>query len=463
MVQWRFSAGNPALQSCGAARDGRIEIEGSEGTALFGPYLELPAGKVTARVRLAGEARGQVWADIAADEGRRVFAEHAVTLDGSDGAIELTADLAETVQDVEVRVQLRGDSRFAIAGLEIDLEQASPPAPDPARPVGFESRKTYAEKLESGFIQRYLSGATVIELGYKGYIGGTVPIVPQAIGIDLGYPGYDGSTLPFADDSVDAIYSSHCFEHIPDYITVLRDWYRLLKTGGHIVMVVPHQYLFEKRRHLPSPSNPDHRRYYTPESLCREIAEAFEENSYRIRHLTENDRGFNYEGLPEGPSYGLYEIEVVIEKIEKPYWNLVDNSVRAYPPAEFLTHLPRADPWSIDLDLSIARECQVWGPYIRLGRADYEAEFFLEGDAGATGPLEQEITLDVACMGERIAHVTLAGEAGRRLLQGGRIAMPFAAAGDDRHWEFRIYPGAEPSAERVRFKGVVIHYAKRPR
>src|ERR1700690_1102541 len=92
-------------------------------------------------------------------------------------------------------------------------------APPEQRAVGTEASKTIAEKYRNGFVARYLSGANILDIGYRGYLHDAVPIVPQAIGIDLEYPGYDGKTLPFEDNSQDAVFSSHCLEHIDDYKT----------------------------------------------------------------------------------------------------------------------------------------------------------------------------------------------------------------------------------------------------
>ena len=45
--------------------------------------------------------------------------------------------------------------------------------------------------------------------------------------------------LPFDDDSVDAVYSAHCLEHI-DYKKVLREIVRVCKVGATVQIVVPH-------------------------------------------------------------------------------------------------------------------------------------------------------------------------------------------------------------------------------
>jgi SAM-dependent methyltransferase len=190
------------------------------------------------------------------------------------------------------------------------------------RPVGTEARKTLGIKLADGFIQRYVSGPNVLDIGYKGYISDAVPIVPQAIGIDFDYPGYDGRTLPFADASQDAVYSSHCLEHIADYRQAIGEWFRVLKPGGYLIIVVPHQFLYEKRSRLPSRWNEDHKRFYTPASLMTEIEQSLTPNTYRLRQLVDNDLGYDYAIGPGEHAGGCYEIELVIQKLVPPAWEL---------------------------------------------------------------------------------------------------------------------------------------------
>ena len=215
------------------------------------------------------------------------------------------------------------------------------------RPVGEEARKSQARRRESGFTQRYLSGANILDIGYRGYIEDVVPIVPQAIGVELDYPGYDGRTLPFPEHSQDAVFASHCLEHIEDFRQSVRDWFRVLRVGGFLVIMVPHQYLYEKRLALPSHYNADHKRFYTPGSLMLDIEETLEPNSYRLRHLADNDMHFDYAIPPEKHSGGCYEIELVIERIAPPDWTLRsradDQAARppgVSPPAEVTTWSP---------------------------------------------------------------------------------------------------------------------------
>jgi SAM-dependent methyltransferase len=190
-------------------------------------------------------------------------------------------------------------------------------------PVQGEPSKTFLLKLTNGFFERFLSGPVVLDIGYKGAApDDAVPILPHAIGVDLDYPGYDGLRLPFADGAVDTIFASHVLEHILDYRSVLRDWYRTLRAGGFIVCIVPHHWLYEKKPDLPSRWNEDHKRFYTPASLLREFEESLPSNGYRIRHLVDNDLGYLYEIGPQQHAAGCYEIELVVEKIEAPSWDL---------------------------------------------------------------------------------------------------------------------------------------------
>lgn len=65
---------------------------------------------------------------------------------------------------------------------------------------------------------------------------------PKAIGIDI-LPVTDlkhsGDDLPFEDNQIDAIISRHSFEHFLDPVKVLKEWIRVLKKGGKIVIVLP--------------------------------------------------------------------------------------------------------------------------------------------------------------------------------------------------------------------------------
>jgi hypothetical protein len=103
---------------------------------------------------------------------------------------------------------------------------------------------------------------------------------------------------------------------------MIRDWHRVLRSGGFIVCLVPHQFLYEKKRSRPSLWNADHKRFYTPATLLGEFEASLQPNTYRVRHLRDNDENYTYHIGPEAHAEGGYEIELVVQKIDKPKWNL---------------------------------------------------------------------------------------------------------------------------------------------
>ncbi len=188
------------------------------------------------------------------------------------------------------------------------------------RPIGLEFRKSIRARVESGFMAKYLGGGNVLDIGYRGGDPNAVPLTASAIGVDLDYPCYDGRTLPFPEGSQDAVVSSHYMEHVTDAFNTIRDWYRVVRIGGFIVTIVPHQHLYEKKASLPSRWSAEHLRFYTPASLLAEFEAALPINGYRIRHLADNDANFNYDIGAQSHSSGCYEIELVVEKIRQPDW-----------------------------------------------------------------------------------------------------------------------------------------------
>ena len=96
-------------------------------------------------------------------------------------------------------------------------------------------------------------------------------VAPHAIGID-GVP-HDGPGGPslcmdctqydvFADGSMDFVFSSHFLEHVHHPEQVLKEWMRIIRPGGHLVMYLPH------KQHYPNigqyGANPDHKHDFMP-------------------------------------------------------------------------------------------------------------------------------------------------------------------------------------------------------
>lgn len=186
---------------------------------------------------------------------------------------------------------------------------------------GPETEKSHESRLKNGFYRAFMDGIG-LDIGYKGSIVDAEAVLPTSLGIDLGFPGYDGKTLPFKDESYDYVFSSHCLEHVSDYKSAIKEWFRVIKVGGHLVITVPHQFLYEKKKNLPSRWNSDHKRFYSPGRLLLEIEESLQSNTYRIAYLRDNDDNYDYSIPPSTHSGGAYEVELVVKKILPPKWDL---------------------------------------------------------------------------------------------------------------------------------------------
>ena len=183
--------------------------------------------------------------------------------------------------------------------------------------MGPELESAHKRREESGFYAKYMSGSG-LDIGFGDY-----DPAPNCVGIDLKTPGYDGLHLPVDNESQDFVFSSHCLEHIFEWSPAIIEWFRVLKTGGYLIIAVPHQFLYEKKVDLPSNWNGDHKRFYTPAILMDEIEYSLAPNSYRLRYLQDCDENFVYSIPAEQHSGGEYQIECVIQKIEPPKWKLL--------------------------------------------------------------------------------------------------------------------------------------------
>jgi len=156
----------------------------------------------------------------------------------------------------------------------------------------------------------------------------------QGYGLDIGYGGdlltencrcwdfEDGDAQTLAgvgDENCDFVYSSHTLEHMRDPTRALVNWWRVLRPGGHLILYLPHRDLYEKKQHLPSRWNLDHKHFFMPEKdeppdtigLLQLLETILPDGE--IVALKECSEGYTIDD-PLLHSNGEYSIEAVVRK-----------------------------------------------------------------------------------------------------------------------------------------------------
>ncbi len=74
-----------------------------------------------------------------------------------------------------------------------------------------------------------------------------------------------------ADQSCDFVFSSHLLEHLDNTDAALREWWRVIKQDGHLVLYLPHKEFYPN---IGEPgSNPDHRHDFLPADIIEAMSE----------------------------------------------------------------------------------------------------------------------------------------------------------------------------------------------
>jgi len=128
-------------------------------------------------------------------------------------------------------------------------------------------------------VKPYLKGIG-IDIGSQG-----APVVPNAWSFDLPQDkflqyngGYDprgpiqlrgdaAGPIPIDSESLDFVFSSHLLEDFVDWHPILKEWARLVKPGGYMVILVPDRELFLAALAKGQPPNDAHRHESHPGEL----------------------------------------------------------------------------------------------------------------------------------------------------------------------------------------------------
>jgi SAM-dependent methyltransferase len=90
---------------------------------------------------------------------------------------------------------------------------------------------------------------------------GPDPILPGVRTFDVG-DGDANEILKRVSGPFDFVFSSHCLEHMREPEDALGQWWQLVRPGGHLVVIVPDEDLYEQG-YFPSIFNPDHKATFT--------------------------------------------------------------------------------------------------------------------------------------------------------------------------------------------------------
>jgi ubiquinone/menaquinone biosynthesis C-methylase UbiE len=93
---------------------------------------------------------------------------------------------------------------------------------------------------------------------------------PQALGADIHLDlSKEHSLRIFADNSMDYVFSSHLLEDFESTLPILREWCRVVKPGGYLILYLPHGDLYPKAG-TPE-ANPSHKVDLYPDPLVTEL------------------------------------------------------------------------------------------------------------------------------------------------------------------------------------------------
>lgn len=90
---------------------------------------------------------------------------------------------------------------------------------------------------------------------------GPDPVTPEVDRFDVD-DGDANQITKYVNKRYDFVFSSHTLEHMRDPHAALREWWALVKPGGHLIVIVPDEDLYEQG-HFPSIFNGDHKWTFT--------------------------------------------------------------------------------------------------------------------------------------------------------------------------------------------------------
>jgi len=118
-----------------------------------------------------------------------------------------------------------------------------------------ETRKTNRLRDKKFFLD-YLQG-DVLDIG-----AGDNKITEGAVAFDIDSGDAQEILEHLEPETFDSVYSSHCLEHMKDAHAAIAQWWKIVRPGGYMIIIVPDEDLYEQNC-WPSMFNSDHKHTFT--------------------------------------------------------------------------------------------------------------------------------------------------------------------------------------------------------
>lgn len=166
---------------------------------------------------------------------------------------------------------------------------------------------------------------------------GNDPVLPHVKPFDTIH-GDANRISEHVDRQFDFVFSSHCLEHMHAPQEVIKEWFKIVKPGGYLYILVPDEDLYEQGV-FPSRFNPDHkwtftikkRQSWSPRSI--NLADLASQLDGEIISLELQDHNFDYSLYNHGFGWWGFRMWKWFKKLSKP--------LRGTPAESALSHFYR--------------------------------------------------------------------------------------------------------------------------
>lgn len=165
------------------------------------------------------------------------------------------------------------------------------------------SKSIFRRQRDPNFVTRYFKGTGIDIGGFPDPLTLYTEFFPLIESVRI-WDLADGDAEimhSVGDDEFDFVVSSHCLEHLKDPFNGLKNWFRILKPEGHLVITIPDEDLYEQGT-WPSNKNLDHKWSFTvwkenswaPQSInILTLIQSLGERA-DIRSIRVEDSGYRY-------------------------------------------------------------------------------------------------------------------------------------------------------------------------